>query len=162
MRVDFPVNAVPAQDQRNKEQKNMAELYIGRGKDADNAALIAFLDDVFFSEETDGTNFLDLLPKIYKDKYRPAYNNFVLQQPDGAFLAAIGNFDNDMLVGGVDLRTCCIDNVAVGKNCRGEGYMIDLMNASVEDMKKRGVALSYLCGQRQRYGYFGYESSGAA
>ena len=140
----------------------MEELYIGRGKDADNAALIAFLDDVFFSEETDGTNFLDLLPKIYKDKYRPAHNNIVAQQPDGAFLAAIGNFDNDMLVGGVDLKTCCIGNVAVGKNCRGEGYMIDLMNASIADMKERGVALSYLGGQRQRYGYFGYESSGTA
>ncbi len=145
-----------------KEDSIMEKLYIGRGKDADNAALIAFLDDVFFSEETDGTNFLDLLPKIYKDKYRPAYNNIVAQRPDGAFRAAIGNFDNDMLVGGVDLKTCCIGNVAVGKDCRGEGYMIDLMNASIEDMKKRGVALSYLGGQRQRYGYFGYETSGTA
>ena len=138
----------------------MEELYIGRGKDEDNAKLLAFLDEVFFSDDEDGTNFLELLPKIYKDRYRPAYNNFVVQQPDGAFRAAVGNFDNDMTVGGVDLKTCCIGNVAVGKDFRGKGYMIDLMNASIADMKRRGVALSYLGGQRQRYGYFGYENAG--
>ena len=138
----------------------MEKLYIGRGKDEDNAALIAFLDEVFFADDEDGTNFLELLPKIYKDQYRPACNNFVVQEPGGAFRAAVGNFDNDMTVGGVDLKTCCIGNVAVGKDFRSKGYMIELMNASVEDMKSRGVALSYLGGQRQRYGYFGYDNAG--
>lgn len=138
----------------------MEELYIGRGKDQDNAALLAFLDEVFFVSEGSDTRFLTLLPKIYKDKYRPAYNNFVVQQPDGVFRAAIGNFDNDMTVGGVNLKTCCIGNVAVGKAYRSKGYMIELMERSIEDMKQRGVALSYLGGQRQRYGYFGYENAG--
>ena len=138
----------------------MEELYIGRGRDEDNAALIAFLDEVFFADDDDDTHFLTLLPKIYKDRYRPACNNFVAQEPGGAFRAAIGNFDNDMTVGGVDLKTCCIGNVAVGKDHRSKGYMIQLMNASVEDMMRRGVALSYLGGQRQRYGYFGYENAG--
>lgn len=140
----------------------MENLYIGRGKDEDNATLLAFLDQVFFVDEGEDTRFLELLPKIYKDEYRPAYNNYVVQQPDGAFRAAIGNFDNDMTVGGMDLKTCCIGNVAVGKDFRGKGYMIDLMNASVEDMKRRGIALSYLGGQRQRYGYFGYENAGVS
>ena len=140
----------------------MDDLYIGRGKDEDNAALLAFLDEVFFAEEEGDTRFLELLPKIYKDQYRPAYNNFVAQQPDGAFRAAVGNFDNDMTVGGVDLKACCIGNVAVGKDWRGKGYMIDLLNASIADMKERGVAFSYLGGQRQRYGYFGYENAGVS
>lgn len=140
----------------------MENLYIGRGKDADNATLLAFLDEVFFADDENDTNFLALLPKIYKDRYRPAYNNFVVQQPDGVFRAAVGNFDNEMTVGGVDLKTCCIGNVAVGKDFRGKGYMIDLMNRSVSDMRARGVALSYLGGQRQRYGYFGYENAGTS
>lgn len=140
----------------------MENLYVGRGKDEDNASLLAFLDEVFFAADGSDTRFLTLLPKIYKDQYRPAYNNFVVQEPGGAFRAAIGNFDNDMTVGGVDLKTCCIGNVAVGKDFRGKGYMIDLMNASLEDMKRRGVALSYLGGQRQRYGYFGYENAGVS
>ena len=31
----------------------MEELYIGRGRDEDNAALIAFLDEVFFADDDD-------------------------------------------------------------------------------------------------------------
>ena len=138
----------------------MENIYIGRGKDEDNAALLAFLDEVFFIADGSDTRFLTLLPKIYKDQYRPAWNNFVVQAEDGTFRAAVGNFDNDMTVGGVDLKTCCIGNVAVGKDYRSKGYMIELMERSVEDMRRRGVALSYLGGQRQRYGYFGYENAG--
>ncbi|MBP9988405.1 MAG: GNAT family N-acetyltransferase [Ruminococcus sp.] len=138
----------------------MENLYYGRGKDEDNKKLIAFLDDVFFSEETDGTNFFDLLPKIYKDKYRPAYNNFAVQDSDGNFCSAIGNFYCPLAVGGEDLNACCIGNVAVGKNCRSKGYMKDLMKMSVEDMKNNGVDMAFLGGQRQRYSYFGFESAG--
>ena len=138
----------------------MAQLYYGRGKDEDNKKLIAFLDEVFFSEEDDTREFLQLLPKIYKDKYRPAYNNFVVQDENGTFRSAIGNFYNDMLIGGEQVKTCCIGNVAVGKEYRSMGYMKELMKMSVEDMKNNGVDMAYLGGQRQRYGYFGFESAG--
>lgn len=138
----------------------MEKLYYGRGKDEDNKKLIAFLDEVFFSDDDDGTNFLDLLPKIYKDKYRPAYNNFVVQDEDGNFRSAVGDFYNDMLVGGEKIKTCCIGNVAVGREYRSMGYMKELMQMSVEDMRKNGVDIAYLGGQRQRYGYFGFESAG--
>ena len=140
----------------------MENLYIGRGKDEDNAALLAFLDEAFFADDEAGTGFLELLPKIYKDKYRPAYNNFVIRSANGAFLAAAGNFDNGMAVGGVELKTCCIGNVAVGRDFRRRGYMVELMNVSIADMIRRGIDLSYLGGQRQRYGYFGYENAGVS
>lgn len=140
----------------------MSELYIGRGKDEDNASLIRFLDEVFFWDSTCGTNFLGLLPKIYKDRYRPAYNNFVVQEPGGAYRAAVGNFDCDLIVGGAEIKACCIGNVAVGKEYRSMGYMIRLMEESIADMKARGVDLSYLGGQRQRYAYFGYEYAGTS
>ena len=138
----------------------MAELYYGRGRDEDNKKLIAFLDEVFFADEDDGTNFFELLPKIYKDKYRPAYNNFVVQDENGDFRSAIGNFYNDMRIGGENIKTCCIGNVAVGREYRSMGYMIELMKMSVDDMKCSGVDMAYLGGQRQRYGYFGFESAG--
>lgn len=138
----------------------MAELYYGRGKDGDNKKLIEFLDEVFFWEEDDDREFLELLPKIYKDKYRPAYNNFVVQDENREFRSAIGNFYNDMIVGGEALKTCCIGNVAVGKDYRSMGYMKELMKMSVEDMKQNGTDMAYLGGQRQRYGYFGFESAG--
>ena len=138
----------------------MAELYYGRGKDEDNKKLIKFLDEVFFWEEDDDRDFLNLLPKIYKDKYRPAYNNFVVQDENGDFRSAIGNFYNDMIIGGEAVKACCIGNVAVGKEYRSMGYMKELMKLSVEDMKQNGTDMAYLGGQRQRYGYFGFESAG--
>ena len=135
-------------------------LYYGRGKDEDNKKLIEFLDEVFFSDEDDDRDFLSLLPKIYKDKYRPAYNNFVVQDENGEFRSAVGNFYNDMLIGGEHVKTCCIGNVAVGREYRRMGYMKELMKMSVEDMKQNGTDMAYLGGQRQRYGYFGFESAG--
>ncbi len=135
-------------------------LYYGRGKDEDNKKLIAFLDEVFFTDDPEERDFLNLLPKCYKDQYRPAYNNFVVQDENGEFRSAIGSFYNDMTVGGEPIKACCIGNVAVGKNYRSMGYMIELMELSVEDMGKNGVDVAYLGGQRQRYGYFGFESSG--
>lgn len=145
----------------SKRIKNMANnLYYGRGKDEDNKSLIAFLDEVFFTDDPDGRDFLNLLPKCYKDQYRPAYNNFVVQDENGEFRSAIGSFYNDMTVGGEQIKACCIGNVAVGTKYRSMGYMIELMELSVEDMKKNGVDVAYLGGQRQRYGYFGFESSG--
>lgn len=136
------------------------KLYYGRGRDEDNKKLIAFLDEVFFTDDPEGRDFYNLLPKCYKDQYRPAYNNFVVQDENGEFRSAIGNFYNDMTVGGEPIKACCIGNVAVGKNYRSMGYMIELMDMSVEDMGRNGVDVAYLGGQRQRYGYFGFETSG--
>lgn len=137
----------------------MEKLYYGRGKDEDNKKLIAFIDEVFF-KDLPNLNFYDMLPKIYKDKYRPAYNNFVVQDENGEFRSAIGNFYNDMSIGGESFHACCIGNVAVGEKYRSMGYMIELMNKSIEDMKADNVDVAYLGGQRQRYGYFGFEASG--
>ena len=137
-------------------------LYYGRGRDEDNKKLIAFLDEVFFTDDPEERDFLNLLPKCYKDQYRPAYNNFVVQDENGEFRSAIGSFYNDMTVGDEQIKACCIGNVAVGKNYRSMGYMIELMELSVEDMRKNGVDVAYLGGQRQRYGYFGFESSGTS
>lgn len=137
-------------------------LYYGRGRDEDNKKLIAFLDEVFFTDDPEERDFLNLLPKCYKDQYRPAYNNFVVQDENGEFRSAIGSFYNDMTIGDEQIKACCIGNVAVGKNYRSMGYMIELMELSVEDMGKNGVDVAYLGGQRQRYGYFGFESSGTS
>lgn len=135
-------------------------LYYGRGKDEDNKKLIAFLDEVFFFDDEDDRDFLNLLPKCYKDKYRPAYNNFVVQDENGEFRSAIGSFYNDMTVGGELLKCCCIGNVAVGKEYRSMGYMKELMKMSVDAMAENDTDIAYLGGQRQRYGYFGFETAG--
>ena len=101
-------------------------LYYGRGNDEENERLIAFLNEVFFTDDPEGRDFLSLLPKCYKDKYRPAYNNFVVKDESGNFRSAIGSFYNDMTVGDEQIKACCIGNVAVGKDYRSMSFRLKI------------------------------------
>lgn len=135
----------------------MEKTYMGRGKAEETAELLNMLDDVFFSEED--TRFLSLLPKLYKDKYNPAYNNVIVKEGD-SIKAAVGCFPVNVTAADRKLRILGIGNVAVAKDCRGKGYMIDLMNHAIDIMKNEDYDYSLLGGQRQRYAFFGYEPVG--
>lgn len=138
------------------------ELYKGRGAKEDEKELLEVLDDVFFSEDDEETkrNFLELLPKLYKDRYNPGYNNVIIKE-DGAIKAAIGCYPIDITAAGRKLRIMGIGNVAVAKDSRRKGYMVELMNLALDIMKDEDFDYSLLGGQRQRYGYFGYEPVGS-
>ncbi len=138
------------------------ELYKGRCAEEDTKELLEMLDDVFFSEDEEATKrtFLELLPKLYKDRYNPAYNNVIIKE-DGAIKAAIGCYPIDVTAAGRKLRSMGIGNVAVAKDSRRKGYMVELMNLALDIMKEEDFDYSLLGGQRQRYGYFGYEPTGS-
>ncbi len=136
------------------------EIYKGFGCKSDEKQLIETLDDIFFSEEPHN-NFMDLLPKLYKDKYNCGERNLLIKE-DGVIKAAVGCFPVDAVAAGRKLRIMGIGNVGVAKDCRRKGYMIELMNAATEMMVKEGYDYSLLGGQRQRYEYFGYAPAGSA
>ncbi len=137
----------------------MNSIYKGRCPENLTAHLLDVLNDVFFSEDP-ATNFLDLLPKLYKDRYNPAYNNLIIAE-DGVIKAAVGCFPSNACVAGRELNILGIGNVAVAKDSRSKGYMIELMNDSIEIMKNDNYDYSLLGGQRQRYGFFGYDPVGS-
>lgn len=138
----------------------MAELYKGRGKKEDYKTTLEFLDDVFFSEmEEEGSHFLRLLPKLYNEQYDSAANNMVVKGEDG-LRAAVGLYYTKMFVAGEKIKLAGIGNVAVGKNQRGKGYMIDCMNLAIDDIKNSSADMAELGGHRQRYEYFGFEQAG--
>ena len=64
------------------------------------------------------------------------------------------------LLDNLSLKVMGIGSVSVHPDSRGCGYMKILMNMALEDMKKEGVHLSCLGGNRQRYEYFGYTPCG--
>ena len=138
------------------------ELYKGRCAKEDTKELLEMLDDVFFSEDDEATKrtFLELLPKLYKDCYDPAYNNVIIKE-DGVIKAAIGCYPIDVTAAGRELRCMGIGNVAVAKDSRRKGYMVELMKLALDIMKEEDFDYSLLGGQRQRYGYFGYEPTGS-
>ncbi len=139
------------------------EIYKGRGTREDEKELLEVLDDVFFSEDDEATkrNFLELLPSLYKKQYNPGYNNVIIKE-DGEIKAAIGCYPREVTAAGRKLKVMGIGNVAVAKDSRRKGYMIELMDLAVDIMKNEDYDYSLLGGDRQRYGYFGYEPIGSA
>lgn len=127
-----------------------------KANESDHDALLALLNDVFNFEDPVNGGFLLFLPKLYKKQYAPCANNFVVYE-GGKMRAAVGLYYNTMQVGGKQLLTAGIGNVAVAKDCRGAGYMKEAMHAAIADMKEKQADFSFLGGRRQRYMYFSYD-----
>jgi len=132
-------------------------------RDGEERALIRFLDRVF-AHQNIIPYFIWLLPKLYRDEYRPCPNNLVVRDDRDSkkFRAAVGLFMIDLYAGGEKLLAAGIGNVAVDKKYRGMGYMKRLMRQSLELARARGADFSVLNGLRHRYQYFGYERVGSA
>ncbi len=112
-----------------------------------------------FGFTTPETQFLGLLPKLYRPEFRPQDHNYVVCE-NGVPAAAVGAYDHQLTVMGRTLHCRGIGNVAVLSAYRGKGYMKLSMEAALEDMVRDGVALSSLGGRRQRYQYFSYDKCG--
>lgn len=135
--------------------------YTGRTPKEEYKQLMTMLDNVFFLNDSENPprRFLTLLPKLYKEKYDPCYNNFCVME-DGVIKAAVGLYPLMAQAAGHSLKVGGIGNVAVARDARRHGYMITAMNMCLEQMKSDGTDFSVLGGQRQRYGFFGYEPAG--
>ncbi len=137
----------------------MNMIYKGRCPEKYTNELIETLDTVFFSNDPNNQKFMTLLPKLYKDKYSPAYNNVVVMEGE-EIKGAVGCYPLNAVAAGRKLKILGIGNVAVTEDCRGKGYMKDTMNMALDIMKEEKFDYSLLGGQRQRYGFFGYEPIG--
>lgn len=136
------------------------KVYCGRGSHVSYRELMDVLNTSFgfFTPETE---FLGLLPKLYREGYRPQDQNWVVTE-DGTTVAAVGAYDHAIEVCGRRLPCRGIGNVAVHPQHRRKGYMKAAMNQALADMLRDGVVLSTLGGRRQRYQYFGYDKAGPA
>ena len=135
-------------------------IYCGRGNTVPYDELMSVLNTSFgfFTPETE---FLGLLPKLYREQYRPQDQNWVVTE-DGVLTAAIGAYDHEIVVCGRRLPCRGIGNVAVHPDHRRKGYMKQAMNQAIADMVNDGIVMSTLGGRRQRYQYFGYDKAGPA
>ena len=133
-------------------------IYCGRGNDVPYDELMSVLNTSFgfFTPETE---FLGLLPKLYREQYRPQDQNWVVTE-DGVLTAAIGAYNHEIVVCGRRLPCRGVGNVAVHPDHRRKGYMKLAMNQAIADMVNDGIVMSTLGGRRQRYQYFGYDKVG--
>ncbi len=137
----------------------MENIYRGRCPEKYTDELIKMLDTVFFTDDPNNQQFMTLLPKLYKKEACPAYNNVVVMEGE-AIKGAVGAYPLNAFAAGRKLKILGIGNVAVTEDCRGKGYMKDTMNMALDIMREENFDYSLLGGQRQRYGFFGYEPIG--
>lgn len=115
--------------------------------------------DLVFSQQGAPHDFAKLLPKVYAHPGFAPLHAVAVQE--GRIRAVIGMLpvalryrDGGLLQGGG------IGSVSVHGRSRGEGHMKALMRMQIEEARRRSYDFLVLGGQRQRYGYFGFEKGG--
>jgi len=105
-------------------------------------------------------DFETLLPKLYRPTDEHMSMNYAVKR-DGRIRAIVGLYPITLRLGEVPLRVAGIGGVSAHPRDRGQGHMKRLMERCLEVMRAEAYDLSWLGGQRQRYGYFGYEICGS-
>ena len=104
-------------------------------------------------------DFEAILPALYRCGEEEMNWNFALRE-NGRIRAIVGLFPLAYRWGSATLRVAGIGGVSCHPHARGRGYMQQLMDHCVQAASAEGFHLSWLGGQRQRYGYSGYEKCG--
>lgn len=120
---------------------------------------IDFLNLVFSVYEPH--DFERLLPKLYRPTDEAMGRHLAVKR-DGRIRAIVGVYPIELNIANTLLRIAGVGAVSVHPRDRGRGYMKRLMAASLEQIREESWEISWLSGQRQRYGYFGYEVCGTA
>ena len=120
--------------------------------------LLAFGDRVF-GEEVQPGGFAALLPKLAGEHGIPPEHYRVIRE-DGVLRAMLLAQPLILRVGGEALTGWYIGSVSVDPEARNRGYMQLLLAKIREEMQEAGCQFAALGGQRQRYGYAGFEISG--
>lgn len=112
-----------------------------------------------FSQAHRPHDFKTLLPKVYADGAPEIARHFVAVR-DGRIRAMVADCLQELRMGDCTLRAGMVGTVSVHPYARGEGHMKKLMTMMIDDAEQSGLDLLILGGQRQRYGYFGFENAG--
>ena len=119
-----------------------------------------FEDILDFGNYVFGIDFKELLPKIYNGKIDTSSNHFLVKDND-KIKAMVGCFPLELNVIDETLKVKGIGTVSVHPYSRDKGYMIELMNKTISEMKEESIDFAILGGQRQRYEYFGFTPTGS-
>ncbi len=121
--------------------------------------IVDFINYVF-SQAHCPHNFKTLIPKAYGDENQMLGAEHYYIKKEGKIKALVANRPTTLCVAGQQLKLGLIGSVSVHPYSRGEGYMKELMAYALNKAKANDTDLMVLGGQRQRYGYFGFEHGG--
>ena len=136
------------------------EIKIVKAVTADREEMIDFANYVF-SHAHRSLDFPSMLPKLYKSEYFMDSVHYLVKE-DCKIKAAVGAYPLEWeFASGIKLPGRGIGMVSVHPYSRSKGYMRDLMNRAMSDMREDGIVFSCLGGNRQRYEYFGFSPLGS-
>lgn len=131
----------------------MTEYRIARSEELEDC--IELINYVFSTSHRPH-DFEQLLPKVYQAGAGMAAIHRVAVDDRGRLRALIAVLPETVMAAGKKLRTGYVGSVAVHPKARGEGHMKRLMGDWLKELEGKADLL-VLDGQRQRYGYFGFE-----
>jgi predicted N-acetyltransferase YhbS len=123
------------------------------------------LGNYVFSHAYMPHNFPLMLPKLFRKEYFMDGIHYLARE-GGKIRAAIGAYPLKWEFSGQGLSgvTLCgrgIGMVSVHPSSRSRGYMKELMDRAMNDMRRDHMIFACLAGLRQRYEYFGYSQTGS-
>ncbi len=128
-----------------------------RALKSDIAEIIEVSNRIFRGD--DSTYFQTFHPALYKDGVNTAELHIIIRE-EGKIKGLIGGFPSVMNVLGERIDVCGLGTMGVEKDCRGKGYMREIMETIISDIKSKNIPISILGGRRQRYEYYGFTPAG--
>lgn len=127
---------------------------------ADFDELIAFMNRAF--SFTPDIGFTRRLPVLYQPTERHLACQHIIRRDGntGPIVAGIGLYPLTWRVGDFSLRIAGIGGVSCDPEYRGRGFMSHILTHLRQLIAGEKYHLSYLGGQRQRYGHYGWEVAG--
>lgn len=127
-----------------------------RAKTTDFAEILEVSNRIFAGDDTN--YFQSYHPALYKEGVNTATDHIVIKE-NGKIMGMVGWFPSVMNVMGEKIEVCGVGTMCVEKECRGKGYMREIMEELLRELKEAKTPISILGGRRQRYEYYGYTPS---
>ncbi|PIU50953.1 hypothetical protein COS91_07030 [Candidatus Desantisbacteria bacterium CG07_land_8_20_14_0_80_39_15] len=104
--------------------------------------------------------FQNQYPHIWKKENVQFENRFIIKK-DGRIVSHVGLTPLNLIVDDKVIKAGGIGGVGTDPDFRGLGFMSELLKYAIAKMKEHRFPISILGGDRQRYGSFGWETTGA-
>jgi len=101
---------------------------------------------------------LNSYPQLRRENF--AFKNHFVIREGGRLVSHVGLYPMEAIADNDRISVGGIGDVASHPDCQGKGYMVKLLDYSLQKMRERKIPLSILWGDTQRYRRFGWETAG--
>ena len=134
-------------------------MELRRLKAEDYDSLLDLLNKVFSIKNQRQVDFEKDLPKMWARTDEQMGKHFGVFE-DGKLVSALGVYPLPTIIDGEEFMFSTVGNIATDKEYEGKGYMSQLIDVAMQELKDIKADVSRLGGLRKRYNRYGYETCG--